>query len=909
MGFWRFADQQSLQGLAQLVPGYDYTMGWVAGLLAVLAGFALFPTLARVRSARAATPRRAWQLGGAITMGIGFWGCQNMALVGFQLPTFYIYEPLPGMLALLPVVAGCAVAIQVLASPLRSSARLHLGAVSLALGVAVMHYTLMEAIQGDLILVYDPVVFAESLVLGYGFALLALFVNRAMDQPGPYRLVRWILGSFVLGITVIGNHFAAMGAARFYDDPSVLSSEISVPPAVTMALIGGCVLFLVAAYWLGTVIDARLSEAGDALRNSEARNRAVIETMLDGHLITDYNGKIKSFNPAAEQIFGWSAAEVIGRSVQTLVSEASARPTASWPERGARTLALPASRRRWVYAEGGLRKDGSRFPVELAINPFEVAGNQYFSAVIRDLSDHWQAEAKLHRLAAAIEQAGDAIAILDAEHRIQYVNPQYERQTGLAADQIVGKIPASGASESDVYAEIWDTVGQGRKWTGQVRSRRGNGDYCEEELTVAPVCDSRGKVTAYVAVMRDVTRRLEGELERRRLAEALQHCTDSIEILDAQGRIVYVNAAFETSTGQRLVEIRGSRPEALSDFTMAEASYQDMLRTAYRGGRPWSGTLKSLSLSGDLREEDVTVSPMRDDSGTLTGYVVVKRDTTDRRRLEAQTQQKQKLESIGQLADGIASELSRPMQQLADHVRFLRDSFVHLDQLLVDLASLVERREAIPAAVLGGVMQSADVDFLRREISDALDHSGGGVQQMTEIVNAMRAISYSGRERTMVDLNRTIQSTITISSSEWRSVAEIRSDFDPYLPPVRCAPGDVSLVLLNLLVNSAQSIAASNPSGIRGKGIITVSTRWLDKWAEIRVERSGNTVSPEQRQQLFDPAAAGVSADPVMALAHDIIATRHGGSIALEAEPGRSTAFILRLPIAGEATTSSTAAA
>jgi PAS domain S-box-containing protein len=562
-----------------------------------------------------------------------------------------------------------------------------------------------------------------------------------------------------------------------------------------------------------------------------------------------------------------------------------------------------------VYAEGGVRKDGSRFPVELAINPFEVDGQQYFSTVVRDLSEHWQAEAKLHRLAAAIEQAGDAIAILDAEHRIQYVNPQYERQTGFSADQIIGQTPSSGASGSDVYAEIWDTVAQGRKWTGQVRSRRGNGQYCEEELTVAPVCDSRGKVTAYVAVMRDVTRRLEGELERRRLAEALQHCTDSIEILDAQGRIVYVNAAFEISTGQRLADIRGSRPEALSDFTMAEASYQDMLRTAYRGGRPWSGTLKSLSLSGDLREEDVTVSPVRDENGSHTGYVVVKRDTTNRRRLEAQAQQKQKLESIGQLADGIATELSRPMQQLADHLRFLRDSFGHLDGLLAELAGLVERRAPIPAAALGGVMQNADVDFLRREIGEALDHSGAGVQQMTEIVHAMRAISYSGRERTAVDLNRALQSTITISSSEWRSVAEIRTDFDPDLPPVRCAPGDVSLVLLNLLVNSAHAIAASNPSGIRGKGIIGVSTRRLDKWAEIRVERSGNAVSPEQREQMFDPSAAGASADPVMALAHDVIVTRHGGSLALESEQGRGAAFVLRLPIGNAAAASSTAAA
>ena len=911
MGFWRFMDEQSLSGLTELVPTYDYSLGWVAGLLAVCAGLALFPTLTRVRSSRTTMSRRAWHFGGAVTMSIGFWGAQNMALLGFGLPASYFYEPVTGFTALLPAVAGCAAMIHVLGNPSPSLGRLHLGALSLALGIAAMHYTLMEAIQGDIILAYDIGLFAMSLLLGYVFASIALYVNRALNGVGQYVWIRWPLGSFVLAMTVVGYHYSAMAGTTFFDNPAIMSSGVSAAPAYLVPAIVGSVLFLITVYWLGSVVDGRLAEAGEAVRNSEARHRAVVEFMLDAHLIIDWQGIVRSFNPAAEDAFGWKATEIIGQPVARLIDETDTSRERDWPARSAMTAAMLPTRRRWVYPEGGRRRDGHRFPVELAVSSFEVEGERFFSCVVRNLSGSWDSEARLRRLGAAIEQAGDAITLLGADHRIEYVNPQYEKQTGYSREEVIGLQPFRGATDQVVHTDIWTTVRHGRAWSGQVRTRRRDGSLCDEELTMTPVLDTRGGVSGYVAVTRDITRRLEAELERRRLAEALQHCTDSIEILDSQGRIVYVNAAFEASDGQRLADIRGSRPEALADFGADGESYDDMMRTAYRGGRPWSGTLKSYAPGGEIREEEVTVSPMRDDRAQVSGYVVVKRDTTDRRRLEAQAQHRQKLESIGQLADGIAQELHAPMQRLADDLEFLRGSFRSLDQLLGELSGLGDSSVPVPPAAIAGCMQSADVDFLRREIAHALEQSGEGAKRVAGIVGAMREISYSGAQTTNVDLNRAIQSTIIVTASEWQAVAEIRTDFDAGLPPVRCMPGDISLVLLNMLVQAAQAIAASNSTGIKGKGVIAVSTKRINDCVEIRISNTGGGITPDQRQEMFNPQLSPGPAGqgPNLFVAHDIIVCKHGGTIALESEPGHGATFIIRLPIETLKSSTSTAAA
>ena len=172
---------------------------------------------------------------------------------------------------------------------------------------------------------------------------------------------------------------------------------------------------------------------------------------------------------------------------------------------------------------------------------------------------------------------------------------------------------------------------------------------------------------------------------------------------------------------------------------------------------------------------------------------------------------------------------------------------------------------------------------------------------MMGIVRAMRDMSQSRTEQIDMDLNQAIQSTITITTSEWRPVAEVRTDLDASLPLLRCAPGEVSLVILNLVLNCAQGIAAANRTGIGGKGVITVTTRLVSDWVEIRIGGTGRSLTREEREAMFrvGVAAGADSHGESMALAHEVIVTKHHGTIAVESgsDSGQGLVFVIRLPM------------
>ena len=296
--------------------------------------------------------------------------------------------------------------------------------------------------------------------------------------------------------------------------------------------------------------------------------------------------------------------------------------------------------------------------------------------------------------------------------------------------------------------------------------------------------------------------------------------------------------------------------------------------------------------------------------GIVIRYEGMTHDITQRKLLQDQLLQAQKLESVGQLAAGIAHEINTPTQYIGDNVRFLRDAFADLIDLLANyerlLASVREITLAKPAAKeIDELAERTNTAYLLEEIPKAIEQSLEGVGRVAGLVSAMKEFSHPGtKEKTPLDLNHAIESTLTVSRSEWKYVADLETDFDSSLPMVACLPGEFNQVILNLIVNAAHAVSDSLAKKGEQKGKIRVRTLNCANCVEIRIEDSGTGIPKHIQDRVFDPffttKEIGKGTGQGLAIARSVVVDKHNGSIHFETEEGTGTAFIIRLPHDGE---------
>jgi len=316
---------------------------------------------------------------------------------------------------------------------------------------------------------------------------------------------------------------------------------------------------------------------------------------------------------------------------------------------------------------------------------------------------------------------------------------------------------------------------------------------------------------------------------------------------------------------------------------------------------------------GSRKWHSLTASRITKPDGSLLYYQGFAVDITaqkgaerDRHLIEAQLRHAQKLESVGQLAAGIAHEINTPIQYIGDNIHFIEESFASLGGLLQDYKKLsaAVRSNAVTQEVLSAVessMQKADLDYLSKEIPLAVQQSLQGVSHVSRIVNAMKEFSHPGsKEKEALDLNHAIEMTVTVARNEWKYVAEMATDFAPDLPPVLCLPGEFNQVILNLIINAAHAIGDVVKKVEGSKGTIRISTRLDGDWVEVRISDTGTGIPEEIRHRIFDPffttKGVGKGTGQGLAIARSVIVDKHGGTLTFETEVGRGTTFIIRLP-------------
>lgn len=345
-------------------------------------------------------------------------------------------------------------------------------------------------------------------------------------------------------------------------------------------------------------------------------------------------------------------------------------------------------------------------------------------------------------------------------------------------------------------------------------------------------------------------------------------------------------------------------------------------------GRPLSRLLSSIRTVAHAGEREPVTWNSRDELGTVIDAYnhmteaearrrtqlneaneelkteIVERVRAEEALKETQTQliQASKMEALGTLAGGIAHEINTPIQYIGDNLRFLSEGFDDLKDLIDSYETVVQKAVKTDAiadelAALDEQKETSDAEYLFSEASDAARQSLDGVSHVSNIVLAMKEFAHpKAKEKTMVNLNAIVERATTVCRGEWKSNAELDLQLEETLPTVPGLEGELNQILLNLVVNASHAIGDAG----KGDGLITVTTKSTDTGVLLEVRDNGSGIPEDVRDKIFDPffttKAVGSGSGQGLAICHDIIFNKHGGTIRVETEIGEGTVFIIDLP-------------
>ena len=457
------------------------------------------------------------------------------------------------------------------------------------------------------------------------------------------------------------------------------------------------------------------AQAQHSLRDIEARHRLLFESSADAVMVLAPPAwKFVEANAATLRIFGArTRAEMLAAGPWDVSPEQQPDGTPSAAQ--ARVKIEAALRDGSHYYEWTHRRlDGEVFPATVLLARLELVGQTLLQATVRDITSRKRAEQALEqseaRFRAIATAAPDAIVMMDPAGRVTFWNPAAERIFGYAAAEAVGAdahrliAPPHLRPAFEEGFRTLQVAGLGAQ-VGQVvevQALRKDGSLFAAELSISAVrLHDRWHA---VGIVRDVTQQkettrllMQERILLRKLSLAVEQSPASVVITDPAGRIEYVNPKFCALTGYQPAEVLGQNPRVLKSGETSPEGYAQLWRQI-RSGQEWRGELHNRKKNGELYWEFAVISPIKDEAGNTTHFLAVKEDITERKRtegernlMEVHLRQAQKLESIGQLAAGIAHEINTPMQYIGDNIRFLQESFGELRRVVGQCQELTRR--------------------------------------------------------------------------------------------------------------------------------------------------------------------------------------------------------------------------
>jgi PAS domain S-box-containing protein len=748
-----------------------------------------------------------------------------------------------------------------------------------------------------------PILMAERVATRSGETLLLRSEGNDVIFFSPLRGAPLIQGFLRRPLPVLtakagGGNKSLSGERLDYRGVPVLSAERRIPltdwvlvskidreealqdgKARLEAMVGACIV-LVFAYLL---VGYRRKVLARALEERVAHQQAILAiqafAMVDnvpvGLLILSPDLNVLSANRTFLEAFHLRPEEVMGRPLPEVV-QAEGPPRrimgATGPGSGPHDVLVD------LAAPGGI---GTR-PARLTITQISNGqGKGRLLLTVEDLTESERlrtaAEASERRLRELV-QSIDAI-VWEAEaktHQFTFVSQR--------AEQILGYPVGQWLSQADFWEQHLhpldreqavgarrQAIAEGRDHSLEYRVLAADGRQVWLHDTIHVVLDAKGRPIQLRGVAIDSTKGKLAEAERMLLMTAIEQSADGIVITDAQGTIQYVNPAFSRVSGYSREEALGKNPRILKSGMHDEAYYRK-LWTTILGGEIWQDEITNRRNDGSLYPEQMTITPVRDQRGEITHFIAIKTEVTERKRLEQQLRQAQKMEAVGRLAGGVAHDFNNLLTIISGY---------------------------------GGLLleHPGTIEPLRGYVNEIKNASGRAASLTRQLLAFSRQQVLAPR---VLGLNAVVANIENMLKRLIGEDIDLVTILGESLWPVKADPGQLEQVLLNLAVNARDAM----PNG----GVLTIETANVEMdstsaqshipllpgpYVLLAFNDTGIGMDAETQARIFDPffttKEKGKGTGLGLATVYGIV-KQSGGYIWVYSEVGKGTTFKIYLP-------------
>ena len=634
---------------------------------------------------------------------------------------------------------------------------------------------------------------------------------------------------------------------------------------------------------LAAVVEREIRETANRRAKRAAEKRAehfaaMIASSEDAIQSQDLDGLLTEWNPAAERLFGWRADEVIGRNGSFLI------PANKYEEYTGIVTRLKAGEYSGQIETVRLHRGGQRLDVTLSVSPIRDADGRIIgvSKISRDISARKKAEAErddlFQRLNLQIERMPLAYLFTDATDRYIRWNPAAERIFGFTQTEALGKgpfdliiPPQSRAQVAEIFVRL--RTGDMNAHGNSDNLTKGGRTICCEWLNT-PLFAPDGTFEGILSLAQDITARREAERVLQLRDHAIGAVMQGIIITDPNrpdNPIIYASPGFARMTGYSSEEVLGRNCRFLHGEN-TDAAVVAQLREAIRLGESIKVELLNYRKDGTPFWNELSISPVRDEAGSLNQYIGVQADITARRHLEEQFRQVQKMEAVGQLAGGVAHDFN-------------------------NLLTIINGYSEL-------VLQDLPVDDPSWEMVSEIRKAGNRSAELTR-----QLLAFSRQQvlaPRILDLNAVAADMDKMLRRLIGEDIQLVTKLDPELGITRADPGQIDQVLMNLAVNARDAMPQGGRLTIETQNV-TLDKSYTQTHVDARpgdhvllsVSDTGSGIPPEVLVKIFEPffTTKGVGQGTGLGLATVYgIVKQSGGHLAVYSEVGHGTTFKVYLP-------------